>query len=52
MENFIMKMPQISLLEWQKKYGTEKACANAIVNYRWPQGFLCVLNAAMNMHVL
>lgn len=36
-----MKMPQISLLEWQKKYGTEKACANAIVNYRWPQGFMC-----------
>ena len=36
-----MKMPQISLLEWQKRYGTEKACAAALAKYRWPQGFLC-----------
>jgi transposase-like protein len=36
-----MKMPQISLLEWQKKYGTEKACADAIAKYRWPNGFMC-----------
>lgn len=36
-----MKMPEVSLLEWQKRYGTEKACAAAIAKYRWPQGFIC-----------
>ena len=36
-----MKMPQVSLLEWQKQYGTEKACAAAIAKYRWPNGFMC-----------
>jgi hypothetical protein len=40
-EDFTMKMPQISLLEWQKKYSTEKACAAAIARYRWPNGFMC-----------
>lgn len=36
-----MKTPTISLLEWQKRFGTEKACAAAIAKYRWPNGFLC-----------
>jgi len=36
-----MKMPQISLLEWQKRYGTEKACASMLAKYRWPNGFIC-----------
>lgn len=36
-----MKMPEISLLEWQKRYGTEKACAAAIAKFRWPDGFIC-----------
>ena len=36
-----MKMPGISLLEWQKRYGTEKACASALAKYRWPNGFVC-----------
>ena len=36
-----MKMPKLSLLEWQKKYGTEKACAKALFNVRWPEGFYC-----------
>lgn len=36
-----MKMPQMSLLEWQKRYGTEKACAATIAKYRWPHGFIC-----------
>ncbi len=36
-----MKMPQISLLEWQKRYGTEKACASTLAKYRWPDGFIC-----------
>ncbi len=36
-----MKMPKISLLEWQKHYGTEVACAATLAKYRWPQGFIC-----------
>ena len=36
-----MKMPELSLLEWQKRYGTEKSCAATIAKYRWPQGFIC-----------
>ena len=36
-----MKMPETSLLEWQKRYGTEKACAAALFRHRWPQGFMC-----------
>lgn len=36
-----MKMPVISLLEWQKKYGTERACIQTLTKVRWPQGFQC-----------
>lgn len=36
-----MKMPKISLLEWQKKYGTENACLKAMKNICWLQGFQC-----------
>lgn len=36
-----MKMPVISLLEWQKKYGTERACIKTLTKVRWPQGFQC-----------
>jgi transposase-like protein len=36
-----MKMPEISLLDWQKKFGTEKACAAALAQHRWPNGFMC-----------
>ena len=36
-----MKTPRISLLEWQKHFGTEKACADAIAKFRWPDGFIC-----------
>jgi len=36
-----MKMPEITLLDWQKKYGTEKACAAALAQHRWPNGFMC-----------
>ena len=36
-----MKMPGVSLLEWQKRYGTEKACAKALAEVRWPDGFQC-----------
>jgi len=41
MENFIMKTPQISLLEWQQRFGTEEACAETLFKYRWPNGFIC-----------
>jgi DNA-directed RNA polymerase subunit RPC12/RpoP len=36
-----MKMPVISLLEWQKKFGTEKSCIKVLTKVRWPQGFQC-----------
>jgi len=36
-----MKMPQISLLEWQKCYGTERACEKVLFKIRWPNGFVC-----------
>jgi hypothetical protein len=29
-----MKMPVISLVEWQKRFGTEKASANELVESR------------------
>ena len=36
-----MKTPTISLLEWQNRFGTEKACASEITKYRWANGFIC-----------
>ena len=36
-----MKMPEVSLLEWQKRYGTERACERVLLKIRWPQGFIC-----------
>lgn len=36
-----MKMPTISLLEWQKRFRTEKACIRTLEKVRWPQGFQC-----------
>ena len=36
-----MKMPKISLLEWQKLYGTERACAKELIKVIWPEGFQC-----------
>jgi len=36
-----MKMPTISLIEWQKKFGTEKACTKILAKVRWSQGFQC-----------
>lgn len=33
-EDFIVKMPQMSLPEWQKRFGTEKAWAAAIAKFR------------------
>jgi len=36
-----MKMSAISLLEWQKLFGEEESCAQALVKIRWPDGFQC-----------
>ncbi len=36
-----MKMPGVSLLEWQKRYGTEKSCIQTLIKVRWPKGFQC-----------
>ena len=36
-----MKMPEVSLLEWQKRFGTESACEKVLVKIRWPDGFIC-----------
>lgn len=36
-----MKMPTISLVQWQKRFGTEHACAKALEKVRWPDGFQC-----------
>ncbi len=29
-----MKMPIVSLLDWQKQFGTEKACAKTLIKVR------------------
>ena len=36
-----MKMPSMSLLEWQKCYGTERAWVQELTKVRWPDGFQC-----------
>lgn len=36
-----MKMPAISLLEWQQRFGTEAACVQALTKVRWPNGYVC-----------
>jgi transposase-like protein len=34
-------MPEVSLLEWQKRFGSERACEKVLVKIRWPNGFIC-----------
>lgn len=36
-----MKGKELNLLDWQKHYGTEEACAQALFQQRWPEGFRC-----------
>lgn len=36
-----MKMPEISLIEWQQRFGTEEACIDTLFRVRWPDGFIC-----------
>ena len=47
-----MKMSGVSLLEWQKRYGTEKACAKALAKVRWPNGFQCPECGSKNAYYL
>ena len=36
-----MQMPEVSLIEWQKRFGTERKCAQTLAKVRWPKGFQC-----------
>lgn len=36
-----MKMPKVSLLDWQKRFETERACIETLIKVRWPNGFVC-----------
>ena len=36
-----MKKEKTDLIGWQKRYGTEEACAAALQQQRWPEGFVC-----------
>jgi transposase-like protein len=36
-----MKMPEISLVEWQQRFGTEEDCLEELRKVRWPDGFIC-----------
>ena len=36
-----MKALAIDLLEWQKRFGSEEACGEALARQRWPEGFRC-----------
>ena len=47
-----MKMPTISLIEWQKKFGTEKACTKVLAKVRWPQGFQCPKCGSQNFTMI
>lgn len=39
--NRIQFQPGLSLLEFQRQYGTEDQCRQALEQARWPQGFRC-----------
>jgi transposase-like protein len=36
-----MRMEAISLIQWQNRFGSEVACAEALKKVRWPDGFIC-----------
>lgn len=36
-----MIQPELSLLQFKKRFGTERACENALEKMRWPDGFVC-----------
>jgi len=36
-----MQQKELSLMQFQKKFGTEKACQKHLFRLRWPEGFRC-----------
>lgn len=36
-----MKGKGMTLMDWQKQYGTEEGCIEALIKQRWPEGFRC-----------
>ena len=36
-----MQQTPLSLMQFQKKFGTEKACQKHLFRLRWPEGFRC-----------
>ncbi len=36
-----MIQPELSLLKFNKRFGTERACQNSLEKMRWPEGFKC-----------
>ena len=36
-----MNQPELSLLQFKKRFGSERACQNSIEKMRWPEGFKC-----------
>jgi len=36
-----MKMAETSLFDWQKRFSTEQDCIEALIEVRWPDGFVC-----------
>ncbi len=36
-----MKAEAMNLLQWQERFGSEEACAEALKQQRWPNGFQC-----------
>ena len=36
-----MIQSELSMLQFKKRFGSERACANALEKMRWPDGFVC-----------
>jgi len=36
-----MQQKTLSLLQFQEKFGTKKACQKQLFQLRWPEGFKC-----------
>ena len=36
-----MKGKEMTLMDWQKQYGTAEGCVEALIEQRWPEGFRC-----------
>lgn len=36
-----MIQPELSLLQFKRRFGTERACQRALEKMRWPDGFIC-----------